>query len=379
MPPKKLTSYGYTRSERRGTGKLKKVMKKVSKKGAYKKSVKNQMALRRAPIVETLQRVHSDIAQINGFPVAEFNTPGQIRNQNPATWQHLPVDDAFTFLPIDSFYRNSHGFEEYNCKGNSIFSKFINCRVQLRFPHNEKIYLPLPAVEQGAPGAEYQADNHMIQNPTKVYLICGWVTQNWNCPIEGATNATPLAGSRPARDQATQDELHAYIKRQLKPYFDDSTDKLMFREKETSNIKIDKYVQFKPNLDNAVATQAVPLTEAVTVSDEGGGSPVTHRYQMPAHGSIPDVMRSWSVKTNRKIHLTLGTAINPEGGDHAPADVQNLYPNHTWLPWMVIYNPSWNQQAQRWTHSEVPGETDRFSDVVAMNYRYNDCHYMTDS
>lgn len=376
MPAVHSKHFGHsTRSTTRGRRQpLKKpVMKKVTRKGAYKKSVKAQMALRRAPIVETLQRVSSDIAQINGFPVAEFGTAGQIRNQNPATWQHLPVDDAFTFLPIDSFYRNSHGFEEYQCRGNSIFSKFINTRVQLRFPHNEKIYLPVPNSEQPEAGAEYQATNHMIQNPSKVYLICGWVTQNWNCPIVGETEAgSPITGSRPQRDKATQDQLREYIVRNLKPYFDDSTDKLMFREKETSNIKIDKYVQFKPNLSNAIATQASPDTPWSPVD----GSTTT---LMHATGSIPDVQRNWSVKTNRKINLTLGTAINPEGGEHQPVDVQNLYPNHTWLPFMVIFNPSWLQQQERWVHSEVQGQEDRFTDVVAMYYRYNDAHYFTDS
>lgn len=341
-------------------------MKKVGKRGAYKKGVKNQMALRRAPIVETKQRVHSDIATLKGFPVRNPTSPATAGDIQPANFQSIIPTDAYTLLPLLSFYRNQHGFEDFEVIGNSIFSKYLNFRVQLRFPHNEKIYLPVPDAEGKPPGTMYDVDNIMINNPTKVYLICGWVTQNWNCPIEGETDAgVPIVGSRPQRDKATPAQLLEYITRQIKPYFDDSSDKLMFREKTTSNIKIDKYVQFKPNLNGAVATQAVPNIEHI--SDPPGGTG-PDRYLLPAHGSIPDVMRAWSVKTNRKIHLT-------DGGQDAYG--MNLYPNHSWLPWAVIYNPSSDTQEALWeTDLDNPG---RFKKVCALQYRYNDAHYFTDS
>jgi hypothetical protein len=339
-------------------------MKKVSKKGAYKKSVKNQMTLRRAPIVETKQRVHSDIATLNGFPVVSPTTPATAGDLQPANFQSIIPTNAYTLLPLKSFYRNTHGFDEWNCIGNSIFSKFLNVKVQMRFPHNEKIYLPVPTAEGKPPGTMYDVDNVMIQNPTKVYLICGWVTQNWNCPIQGETAAgVPIVGSRPSRSEATQSQLQEYINRQLEPYFDTSSDKLMFREKETSNIKIEKYVQFKPNLSNAIATQAMPTHESITADDE-----TPHRYLMPAHGSIPDVQRNWSTKTNRKIHLT-------DGGQDSYGE--NLYPNHSWLPFAVIYNPSYDTQEDAWeVDTDNPG---RFTKVCALQYRYNDAHYFTDS
>ena len=338
-------------------------MKKVSKRGAYKKNVKNQMTLRRAPIVETKQRVHSDIATLNGFPVTSPTTPATAGDLQPANFQSIIPTDAFTFLPLKSFYRNTHGFDEWNCIGNSIYSKFLNAKVQVRFPHNEKIYLPVPTAEGKPPGTMYDVENTMITNPTKVYLICGWVTQNWNCPIEGETGGVPIVGSRPSRSEATPQQLQEYIIRQLKPYFDTSSDKLMFREKETSNLKIDKYVQFKPNLTGAISTQAVPTHESVTADDD-----TPHRYSMPAHGSIPDVQRNWSTKTNRKIHLT-------DGGQDTYGE--NLYPNHTWLPWMVIFNPSYDTQEDDWeVDTENPG---RFKKVCALQYRYNDAHYFTDS
>lgn len=352
------------RKARVAAGVRRKTMKKVTKKGAYKRNVKNQMTLRRAPIVETKQRVASDIAQLNGFAPHEPGTPVH-SNQYPQPVNFRPITptDAFQLIPLNSYYRNSHGFEEHNCVGNSIFSKFLKLKIQFRFPDNSNISLPVPEQEQPAPGAMYECGNRMIEKPTKLYLICGWVTQNWNCPIEGSTTAVPVAGTRPQRDSASQEQLRDYISRQLEPYFDDSTDKLMFREKETSNIKIEKYVRIKPDLSHAIGTEATPKhtqTTYTTTTDVSG------------HGSIPDVNKSWTVKTNRKIGLTEGKE------ESFTADKQNLYPNHSWLPFACIYNPDFNSQAQ----NMIPGngaEQYRFTQVQFIQYRFNDAHYFTDS
>ena len=344
------------------------VKKLTNRKQAYKKSVKNQMSMRRAAIVETKQRVSSDIAQINGFAPID---PGQAVHSDfyvqPVNFRPIVPEDAFEFLPLDSFYRNSHGFEEYNCIGNSIFSKFLKFKLQVRFPDNGTIHLPVPEQEQPAPGATYECGNKMIEQPTKLYLICGWVTQNWNCPIEGTTNSVPISGARPSRDSATQEQLKEYIKRQIEPYFDDSTDKLMFREKETSNIKIDLYTRIKPDTTHAIGTQAVPTSENI----HNGMTTTTE--QVAGTGSIPDVNKSWTAKTNRKIHLTEGTALAGITGD-----AQNLYPNHSWLPFAMLYNPDWKKQAANFV-SGGGSEQYRFTSVQAIQYRYNDAHWFTDS
>lgn len=339
-------------------------MKKVTKKGAYKKNVKNQMTLRRAPIVETKQRVSSDVAQLNGFAPQDPADPVHSDNYaQPVNFRPIIPQDAFELIPLDSYYRNSHGFEEFNCIGNSIFSKFLKLKIQFRFPDNTNISLPVPQEEQPAPGAMYQVGNRMIEQPTKLYLICGWVTQSWNCPIEGSTTAVPIAGTRPQRDSATQLQLQDYIKRQLEPYFDDSTDKLMFREKETSNIKVEKYVRIKPNLDHAIGTQAVPKHQQTS------GFSTT---DVTSSGSIPDVNKTWTVKTNKKIALTEGT------GTGATTDSQNLYPNHSWLPFACIYNPDFNKQAANMI-SGAGAEQYRFTQVQCIQYRFNDAHWFTDS
>lgn len=351
-------------------------VKKKTKRGAYKKSAKNQMAIRRAPIVETKQRVHSDIAAINGY------LPGGGSLVNPLNWRTLVTDDAFTLLPLSSYYRNSHGFNEWNVIGHNIFSKYLNLKMQLRFPQNELMTFTDPE------GTSYTAQNRMIQDPTKVYLICGWITQSMNYPVSNSPSP-----SLPAQTQADVDAIETYITQQLKPYFDDDEDKLQFRPKQTTNIKIEKYVQLRPKLDSAIGTQAVPIHTMATTFDGqavpsgGSGQPNLIAYgpnndasissanvrsstNTSGHGSIPEVAKSHSWKCMKKLALTEGK----EAG--FTNDKQNLYPNNSWLPFAVIYNPNFEQQV---ANTLVDPVTGRFTQVQFMEYRHNDAHYFTDS
>jgi hypothetical protein len=344
----------------------KNVVKKVTGKGAYKKNVKNQMSLRRAPIVETKQRVASDIAHMNGF-LPGSNSVGNVAQ--PLNWRSLVTDDAFTLVPINSFYRQQRGLEEHNILGSSLFSKFLNMKLQFQFPEGKDITLFSTQVNnngQDPIGTPYSVPNRMIQESTKLYLICGWITQNWNCPLEREvmSNGLPHEGQRPQRDQATQGDLQRYISNQLRPYFDDSFDKLQFRPKETTNIKIDKYVRIKPDLDHAIGTKAVPMIQGA--NDDGP----TAEY---AHGSIPQVNKSHSWKTNRKVYYTQGQNTT------FASDNQNLYPNDSWLPFCVIYNPDFLNQVQYNIPNQDAKYAGRFSQVQMMRYRFNDAHYYTDS
>lgn len=350
----------------RPKGKRRGTMKKVTRKGAYKKNVKNQMTLRRAPIVETKQRVSSDIARINGYEPGSNEADNY---QQPLNWKNLIVDDAFTLIPIDSFYRNSRGLEEYQMIGNTIFSKYLNMKFQFQFPEGKNITLYSTKVNnhgQDPIGTPYQVPNKMIQDPTKLYLICGWITQNWNCPldVELDPHSDPIAGQRPQRDQATQEELRRYIENQLRPYFDDQYDKLEFRPKATTNIKIEKYVRIKPHHDSAIGTAPHPVVQGFNEQ----GQTVTF-----ATGSVPQVNKSWSQKINRKITYTEGAETS------LSTDKQNLLPQDSWLPFAVIYNPDYQQQLSNMILSTNPEEDGRFTQVQMMRYRFNDAHYYTDS
>lgn len=335
----------------RGRPKGSRNMKKVSRTGAYKKTVKSQMVMRRAPIVETKQRVHSDVAQINGYPAGSPQSD-HINAVNPLNWRALPPDDAFTNIPLRSWTRVSHGFGENQVIGNNLFSKYLNFKLQVRFPDGSDI--SVPSIK--TPGTYVNVPNKMIEKPTKLFLVCGWITESLNYPLVNDTSP-----SLPAQSSADGDAIANYITQQLKPFFDDDEDKLQFRPKQTTNIKIEKYVKISPNLDNAIATQATPEHQ---FSDSS-----VNIIDVKEHGSIPDVYRSWNTKTNRKLPLTEGKEVSIY-----PVDKQNLYPNNSWIPFAVIYNPDYQFQLANIKVAE--GEV---SSTQMMQYRWNDAHYYTDS
>ncbi len=367
MPAKpKNPKSTFVKSSRRG----KKTMKKVTAKGAYNPAVKNQTILRRAAVVETKQRTHSIIAGLNGYAVnlrdpegdpnavQPFLTEGPAKQ--PLNWRRILNDDAFTNIPLQSFNRNSRGLYDYQMIGDQLTSKWLNLRVEIRFPQGEIIYKDTTDPD---PTKWTTTRNMMIQENYKLYMICGWVTAPLHAPI------VDDSGDRRVVSKITQADLSEHIVSQIKPYFDDNVDPLSFTPKQTTNIKIEKYVRIKPNLDNAIPTQAQPIKFV------NGTSP-TH---LP-NGSIPNVMRTHSFKPNRKIHYSYGDQPEDPGSE---VDYENNFPNNSWLPFCVLYAPQFATLSQQETGTTDPANrhtwaaTDRQSSHCF--YRWNDQHNYTDS
>ena len=162
----------------------------------------------------------------------------------------------------------------------------------------------------------------------------------------------------PTDQGATAANLRAHITNQLKEYFDSRSDYLKFTEKQTANVKIEKWQNIAPDLNKAIA--AVPGQIDVETDP---AKPAKIRTT----GAVPIVNRSHTWKTMRKVHLTHGTQTAT--GNAAPnPDIQNLYPNHNnWLPFALIYNPDYS--SMRNANNED----------VEMTVFWNDIHYYTDS
>jgi len=300
-------------------------MKKVSKRGAYKKGVKNQMILRRAPIVETLQRTSSIVASRNGhgvYKMPETQDPNGIQThftygdpQQPLNWHIVPNDDAFYNIPLSSFLRIQRGLRTDEFTGDQLTAKWLNTRIEVNFPNGEII--------QPSAGSTETFRNMTIQENYKVYAIWGYVTAPLHAPVADDS------GDRKVISEITQQDLTDHIKSQIKPYFDDNYDPLSFTPKATTNMKIEKYIRLKPPLDSSIPTQAVPVQ--VTTDSEGTNLPLA------PHGSIPNVMRSHSFKMNRKIHYEEGKPV-----DSSEPDKENNFPNNSWLPFCILYCPQFD-------------------------------------
>lgn len=332
------------------------VRKLTSAKQAYKKPVKNQMMMRRAAVVETKVRVDSDTAANNGHTEEnDWDTP--------LAWKPLGYSslvgvadlgtNAFTWIPLSSFTRNSRGLGDDQMIGSNITSKYLKVKCQFRFPNDQYI------LKESGGDITKPAERHLnkfIQNQCKLYFICGWVTKDMGRPIQISYPGDGLLAS-----QVTEASLARYVCDQVEPYFNDDTDKLEFRPKVTTNIKIEHYSRVKPNLTETIPTQGDP------------GRTWTNNNEEAASGSIPDVYKSYTFKTGRKIQMTLGT---PAANNVEPADTQNFYPNDSWLPFCIAYNPDYEELLKQYAEDTDPEYVQR---VCQIQFRHNSAHYFTDS
>jgi hypothetical protein len=340
-------------------------MKKIrTAKQAYRKGVRNQMMLRRAGVVETKVRVDSDVAAINGH--TEENDWSQ-----PLAWKPLGYSDlmgvanlgtnAFTWIPLQSFTRISRGLGDDQMIGSNLTSKYLKVKCQFRFPNNNYILR-----ESGGDITKEDERNLnvFIENQCKLYFICGWVTKQLGRPIQ-----ISQAGDGFLAKQVDQAFLARYVCDQVEPYFNDDTDKLEFRPKSTTNIKIVHYSRVKPALNSAIATQGKPYEAWTNNLGENVNA-------VEAHGSIPDVYKSFTFKTGRKMQLTLGV---PAAENASGTDTQNYYPNDSWIPFCIAYNPDYEELLKQFEEAPSPGSEPYYQQVCQIQFRHNSAHYFTDS
>jgi len=356
---------GKPRGRPRGSRNKPKVMKKVSNaRQAYKKPIRDQMMLRRAGVVETKVRVDSDIQANNGH--LEENDWEQPLAWKPLGYSELGIGpanlgaNAFTWIPLRSFTRISRGLGDDQMIGNNLTSKYLTVKAQFRFPNNR--YIQRSSNMDVTKPAERNL-NVFIENQCKLYFICGWCTKNMGRPIQ-----ISKAGDGLLAKQVDEAALARYVCDQIEPYFNDDTDKLEFRPRQTTNIKVLHYSRVRPDLTGTIATQGKSTENWHPTA--GGGAV----QAIDAHGSIPDVYKSFTFKTGRKIQMTLGT---PATANASPADTQNFYPNDNWLPFCIAYNPDYEELLAQ--HGATSDPNEYFAKVCQIQFRSNSAHYFSDS
>ncbi len=289
-------------------------MKKTTKRGAYAKPRKKQMVKRRAPMVETKSRTHEDVRY-------EFPTLPDRNELETYDTPHLS-------MAPDSFLCMKQGLDEHQILGRSLFSKYLNMKIQIRFPQN--------AFTIGV-------DNKIIPAfPQNYELIWGWIPAH-----------TSWTGSTtPKANEATLDDVHSHMNLRFVDYFNDQTDFLRFIPKRSSTIRITGSRKVRPDL-RFYSTAPPQLDQD------------TNTYL----GSVPDWTTNISWKTMKKIHYE--PTINIDGQDST-----GLYPNYHWLPFCTLVN--WDYEkvvAVAGSGAAKESERKRYQPAVA----WNDIHYFTDS
>lgn len=230
------------------------------------KVAKKQMIKSRQPLVETKSRIQSEIESLPQIV-------------NPKTF--ISASAVFTPLPLHAYTNMDQGIGEDQMLGQSVFSRYLNAKVQIRFPG----------------GANLIDDR---QYPME--LICGWVPSS----MALSTFTTPTAAA------AIPSDITAYVITRVSEYFNARTDRLDFIPKHAANIKITYRKKIRPN--QSKNTVLSPDSNSLTLE-----------------GHIPDVMLYPKWKTNKKVFFEQGAVIS--GGR------RNFYPNYSWIPFMVLYCP----------------------------------------
>lgn len=302
-----------------------KYMTKTTKKGAYNPKKKSNFQKRRAPFVETKNQTDEILAAKNGDVsgalkdgIRNPTVPLELTNGTSMT----PIE--FNVLPVQTFYSMSQGLDSSDMIGTSVYSRYLQARLEFELPHGQ---------------------SNTIQHPCNLYLIHGWVT----APLNRTLHTTPAEGDQ------ERDALIEFIKSHVEEHFNQRRDKLTWKPKRTNTVKILGYRKIKPQTNFNLGIDSMMLNNPV-----GGG------IQTYAVGSKPliNMVCNWPMK--RKVHYVKGfndTTLIP------PA-VENYYPNFSWLPFMLVYNP---------TAGDFFNTTLYPLGDPKVKVRYNCIHYYSDS
>lgn len=311
------------------------VMRKTSRTGAYARSKKKAMSIRRNPIVEQKTRTSEEIYK-------EYHEA-----QTTQTWVRPTMDayvpsnqtSAYTPLQLTPYNVMSQGLEEDRMVGRSVYAKYMHVKVHFSFPKGE----------------------HIPNLPYEVYLVHGWLKRspNWTAKTTPPVNLGDIF------------RFDSWVDQQLGDYFNERVDKLRFIPKRSSNFKILRKQKIVPKLTSQTGT--VPGTLATTLG-------ATYNT-----GMVPDVSARCSWNIQRKIHYDKGQVQwNTDAGGGAmpqPGDTPGnpigplpdfFYPNaDMWIPFACIVQPNYENMGS------VPGTP--VADEKVVQYRANSIMYYTDS
>ncbi len=313
------TSRSHTGRGRKATGGKRRkpkapYMRKTTKRGAYKKNAKSNMVKRRAPMTETKSRTHEDV---------RFEFPSLPDRNELDTY-----DTPHLSMAPDSFLCLKQGLDEHQMLGRSLFSKYLNMKIQIRFPQN--------AFQIGV-------DNKIILSfPQNYELIWGWVP-----------NPTGYTGqTTPKANEATLDDVHSHMNLRFVDYFNEHQDFLRFIPKRAATIRITGRRKVRPDLRRYSTAPASLSSDDSTFL-----------------GSVPDWTTQIKWNTMKKIHYE--PTINIDGQDST-----GLYPNYHWLPFCTLVNWDYAKvEAVAGSGAAKESERKRYQPAVA----WNDIHYFTDS
>ena len=315
----------------RKTNNTRGALKKTTRKGAYKPVRKRNFQKRRAPFVETKKQEDVTVslkAKLEGIvtddTIRVTTLPLTISNGTRAGQGGTAIPNTITNLPLFSFLQMNQGLGASDINGLNVFSKYLKAKVSIELP----------------------SGSLAIKHPCDLYLVHGFIT----LPIGSTLHTDPITS------EVTRSYVHTHIQEQLQQYFNQRSDALHFIPKQRSNVKILGYRKVKPNLNSNLGAPLTPLLTSVgqgTVSATAGASPLVR------------MTCKWPMM--KKVPYSTGKDSLQISND----GLQHLFPNYSWLPFMVLYNPTALQFL----------DPNNYADAYEPKFqvRYNSAHYFSDS
>lgn len=306
---------GRTRRRKSRKPANKKNMAKTTRRGAYKPSRKKQMAIRRAPLVETL-KYQAYPANNHVSALSRTVAYNNIMNDAFIAGYRQELD-----IPNDGV--STAAGQGPTVKGRDVYVKLTAMKLKFTFPQNifsiRTAYAP-PEV------------------------IHGWVKKTMF--KTSLTTPTPV--------NVTREHFIDEINKSMTAQFNENNDKLDFADRRPTEYVILGRKKIRPNRNKSInqfqngivnhaiiaADQDFPNagdnTSTLPVSAPGSVNPGS----MSVLASLPPVYHTVKWPVNRKIGLQRSTAW--EAG--ASPVVNRFYPADSWIPFCIVFNPSYAQQ-----------------------------------
>lgn len=321
MPLARQTTHVGARRKRNYVPYKRNVVRKTSRRGAYKKGKKKQMAIRRAPFVETKRKDDETIYSAGFFAgTGTLNSKGMAPNRTNLDiydTEHLMID------PL-SYLLWSQGLDQAQHIGQAVNLKYTNLKIQVRFPQPSVEYYP--SLKQNIP-----------TQPMQYELIWGWVPS----PLQLTGSTTPAANT------VTLDQIRQHINDRVTDFVNSKKDKLRFIPKKDATIRIQGRRKVRPSLSNSTLHQMFDSDNDEVI------------------GTIPDFHTEISWKhNNRKLWLEQTGNIN---GD---SDLIAMYPNYSWLPFCTLVN---------WQHEDLVNDPTHGRKAQCPSVAWNSITYFSDS
>lgn len=276
-----------------------KVMKKTTKKGAYKKGKVKAWVNRRRPFVETKTRVLSEIAYLNALPALPASGLA-----NPTDYQPLIAGQTgavvstgiFSQLPLNNYnfmtqVGSMSGVDQSDrMNGNAVFAKWLNVKGKVRFP----------------------VDDDIARLPQNLEMVWGWTA-----PMNKTTNTDPEIG------ELTPIDVVSHVTEQVAEYYNSQVDELMFKPRRNNNLHILGRRRVRPNISRTY--QAPPSALAGTTGQYTGGV-------------VPDWKFNISFKIMKKIHYDQGGEVEYSSPNTNPKD-RAFINNDQKVPFLIFYQP----------------------------------------